>query len=237
MNGRWTKIGEEEAENRKSQEYSNKAIFGELDLSTPSTAWAYTPDRTQYSLPLCYLRNIRDMWLYGILGETNIGNKFLNLMKLWLTGYVPLALIYTICFLIPQAVMTFCLDTNCYWETVNQIVYAPLYGALCVFYIILFPVIAPLQWNTVEPLSDATLKAGIFPLIALILGGLLFGLILWFVGKRVYTEFDKRNSFYRTANYKDGFMHGEYSARMEEYNRSQRLKAEIARRLRERMKE
>lgn len=235
MSERWQKIGEDEAEKRISQEYSNKAIFGDLDISD-GHAWSYTPDRTQYSLPLCYLRNIRDLWLYGILGETNLGNKFLNLMKLWLVGYAPLALVYTLCFMLPQVVLSFCLETNCYWETLNQIVYAPLFGAFFVFYILFFPVIAPLQWNKIEPLSNATLSGEIFPIIALIVGGLLFGVVLWFACKKVYMELDKRNSFYRTANYKDGFMHKEYNARMEEYARSEKIKAEALRQLRESLK-
>lgn len=91
-----------------------------------------------------YILNLRDLWVQGIFGETNLVHKFGNLLRLWIMGYLPIAVIYTIGFLIPQWVMSTYCEADLYWETLNNIVYAPMYGGITLLLLLMSPILSPL---------------------------------------------------------------------------------------------
>lgn len=143
-----------------------------------------------------YILNLRDLWVQGILGETNLVHKFVNLARLWVMGYLPIAMIYTIGLLIPQWALSVYCGENLYWRELNDIVYAPMYGALALCVTILSPLFGPLYTaigeNSVGIRVDDVTDSATLLAISLICGYCIY----WF-GVRLYKHITRRHPQWR----------------------------------------
>lgn len=211
--------------NEEQRTPKNCPDFGEVYYSPKETkAWALRPT---YNYPQSYFLNLKDLWLQGVLAETNIYNKFFNLSRLWFAGYLPILFIYGILCCLPQWIITDGLITQgpIFW--LNCIFLSPLLGAAVLLMALMSPFLFPIYLHSgTTTLSKEADQCGVAFVGTAIIILFIGWLIKWGITK-LYKKLDERYCQYRGPSRYEGFNEAYYSNQFAEVQRFKKLKEQI----------